>query len=266
MDNNFLIFGNDEKMKSCRNRLHELGFEAEIYEGKSTDIFRKYKFIILPLPTFSDGLITETDMTVEMMNSCLGSENIVFCGNVSADIFACRAFSYYENEDFLLKNSFLTAQGVLKIILENIKTDLRCVSVAVIGYGRCGREICRLLKNAGFNVTSFSRRSETLRLSEAEKIKAENCTALNEKISSFDITVNTVPANIIEKKTLQRLGADKLYIEVASAPYGISPEQAKKCKFRYIHAKGLPGRFTPVRAGQNIADTVTDIIKEGIKL
>lgn len=259
MDSNFLILGNDEKMKSCKKRLNELGFRADTFEENT--VIDNYNCIVLPLPTVKDGCITGTDISVEQLNSMLTDKHTVFCGNVSPDIFSCRAFSYYNDKGFLIKNSRLTAQGTLKIILENVKDDLRCLSAAVIGYGRCGREICRTLRNTGVEVTSFSRRNETLVMAENDGMHSESIININKKLSNFDIIINTVPCNIIDTSGLEM---KNLYIEIASKPYGFNITETDKSGFRYVLAESLPGKFTPVSAGRNIADTVAGI-KEGIK-
>ena len=83
------------------------------------------------------------------------------------------------------------------------------------------------------------------------------------KIRDFDIIVNTVPYNILDRGTMERLTSKNLYVEIASKPYGFNINETDKYNFRYILAESLPGRFTPTSAGANIADTVIELIKEG---
>ena len=74
--------------------------------------------------------------------------------------------------------------------------------------------------------------------------------------------MNTVPHNILSKKTMEKLTKRNLYIEIASKPYGFNINEIDKYNFRYVLAESLPGRFTPTSAGANIADTVIEMIKE----
>lgn len=261
MEKKILVFGSDRKMISCRKRLRELGFNAVCSEGDGWEaLVRNTDMIILPLPTVANGCIS--GVPFESFCAQLSEKHTVFCGNISEDVFPCRAYSYYYDGGFLIKNSRLTAQGTLKLILENTETDLHSMKTAVIGYGRCGREICRSLKNNGADVTSFSRRSQSLTAAENDGMHSENIKHLNEKLGDFDITVNTVPCNIIDKKGLERLTERNLYVEAASRPYGFNIAEADKYNFRYVLAESLPGKFTPVSAGINIADTVAGMIKE----
>lgn len=259
-ENNFLVFGNDEKMIACRKRLTEYGYEAVNFEGGDAENeIKKYRNIILPLPTLANGCVSGAGITFEKFCSYLDLSHTVFSGNVGADAFPCKAYSYYENEGFLVKNSRLTAQGTLRLILENTRTDIHGASSAVIGYGHCGREICRILKNCGAQVTSFSRSFSAAVRAENEGMYTDNIDGANIRLHEFDIIVNTVPFNIIKTDSLERLTRENMYIETASKPYGFNIADTDKYNFRYILAESLPGRFTPVSAGINIADTVVSI-------
>lgn len=256
-DNNFLVFGKNKKMLACAGRLEQLGYEAVCFDGTEPDSeIKNHDKIILPLPTLDDGRILGTNLNFEYFCSLLAEDCTVFCGNVSTKAFPCRAYSYYENENFIAANSRLTAQGTLRLVLENTEKDISTLKIAVIGYGHCGREICRLLKSCSADVTSFSRRSEA----ENDGLKADKTENINLRLSEFDIIINTVPCNIIDRNALGQLTQDNVYIEIASKPYGFA--HGDNLNFRYIPAGGLPGRFTPVSAGINIADTVISMMKE----
>lgn len=257
----FLIYGTDKKMMSCCQRLKSFGFEADMINNENTNCIGEYGNIILPLPTIANSKINGTDKTLFEFIAALNSQQKVFCGNIDARKYN-NFYSYY-NAAFLIKNSRLTAQGVLRMISINIEVDFKDLSVAVIGYGRCGKAICKLLKNCSMNITSFSRRNESIVLARNDGMIADDLFNLNHNISDFDIIINTVPVNIIDRECLAKLSQRNIYIEIASKPYGFNVSESDVFNFKYILAESLPGRFTPVSAGYNIADTVLDIIKEG---
>ena len=62
---------------------------------------------------------------------------------------------------------------------------------------------------------------------------------------------------------MEKLTKQNLYVEIASKPYGFNINEIDKYNFRYVLAESLPGRFTAESAGAYIADTVTEILKEG---
>lgn len=262
-ENNFLVIGRDEKMYSCRNRFRQLSYESECTDAASIkNMIADYSDIVLPLPTLANGCISGTGLSLDEFISLLNGEQTIFCGNISPSVFPCEAYSYYTDEEFLIKNSRLTAQGTLRIILENVRTDIFTMSAAVIGYGRCGKAICKSLSNNGCDVTSYSRRRASAAQAENDGIKTGKFNHLNNELHQFDIIVNTVPFNLINTDTLEQLTQSNLYIEVASRPYGFNIAGADKFNFKYVLAESLPGKFTPVNAGINIADTVVSIIRE----
>ncbi len=264
MVENFLIAGNDRKMTECKNRLNQKGFISNCSHGNDfISLLPMYKYIILPLPTVANGFVSGTSRTVKELNEVLSDDQIVFFGNLPLYSFGEKGHSYYNDEAFLIENSRLTAQGVLKIILENIQIDLKTLNVAVLGFGRCGKAVCSLLKNCGFCVTSFSRRRYPKTLAENDGYKVADIGDIDACISCFDIIVNTIPNNIISEKGLEKLNEKNLYIEIASKPYGFDISNTDVYNFKYVLGESLPGKFTPVSAGMNIADTVLEILKEG---
>lgn len=257
----FLILGNDKKMFACCNRLKDVGYTAVMYDNDKN--FTDYDNIILPLPTIANTKIKGTDITFDEFSGSLSCGQKVFCGNIDVTPFE-NYYSYYCDESFLINNSRLTAQGVLRLILDTVDCDMIELNAVVIGYGRCGKSICRLLKNCGFKVMSASRRKETINEAYNDGVKAVPINQIEEFVDNTDIVINTVPVNIISTEYISRFKSKTIYIEVASKPYGFNITQTDVYNFRYILAESLPGRFTPESAGKNIADTVLKILKEEV--
>lgn len=254
---NYLIFANDEKMKICMQVLRKHGYLCQAADGENlAEQLSLSTDIILPLPSIKNGFIAGTDMTWDDLAVCVSKNHRVFCGNLKNPNLPCRCDSYYFDDDFLMKNSRLTAQGVLKIVLENIKCDLTDLSVAVLGYGRCGRAICSLLMRCGCQVTAFARREESRAEAEKRGIPTENLNQITATLYRYDVTVNTIPSNIVSDDCLSALTENNIYIEIASKPYGFDSASRQSYKFHYILAESLPGKFTPWSAGRNIAETV----------
>jgi dipicolinate synthase subunit A len=257
-----LLLGNDKKVQECRNRFISQGFSAEIEFDKTIlNKLQTYDCIVLPLPTVSNGLISGTDFTVEELLDNKRPEQYVFFGNIDLTGVS-KCFSYYYDETFLLKNSLLTAQGVLKLLVENTDSCIFGTKVAVIGYGRCGKMISSMLKGFGTKVTVFARRNASIAQAYFDGYLSENISVINDVIGNFDVIVNTVPGHIITESGISKLSSNNIYIEVASKPYGFDINKTDLFNFKYILGESLPGRFFPRSAGINIADTVIEILKE----
>ncbi len=256
----FMIYGSDKKMISCYEKIRSYGYKADILNTETNIDISSYDYIILPIPTIANSKINGTHISLDEFVNLVTDNQMVFCGNL--DPSAHNNFYSYYNENFLIKNSRLTAQGVLKLISMNVEEDFNGLKVVVVGYGRCGKAVCKLLKGCGMNVTSVSRRNVTRVLAQDDGLKTGNIDYLNDTIENFDIIVNTVPVNIINKESIAKLSQKNIYIEIASKPYGFDISEYDVYNFKYILGESLPGRFTPVSAGYNIADTVLDILKE----
>lgn len=259
----FLIIGNDKKMQACENRLKALGFDARCCDSESVkESIARFQNIILPIPTVANGVISGTGISVAELCRLISDSQTVFYGNLCDNSFGSCGRSYY-NEGFLVKNSRLTAQGVLRIILENSVIDLHSIKSAVLGYGRCGKAISKALRANGADVTVVTKNPFSRTVAENEKLCVTTFAEFCETANLFDVIVNTVPHNILGMDTMEKLTKRNLYIEIASKPYGFNINKIDKYNFRYVLAESLPGRFTPTSAGTNIADTVIEILKEG---
>lgn len=258
----FLVLGNDKKMSACRDKLISEGYEADLYSYETGfDTISEYDNIILPLPTLANSKISGTDKSIEDLYRIIKKHQKVFCGNIDVSPYD-NYYSYYYDEKFLLNNSRLTAQGVLRLIVDNVDVDLMKLKTVVIGYGRCGKEICRLLKSCGMTVISASRRKVTQIEAKTNGMEASSVEMLESLIPYTDIFINTVPVNILNKSFVSKFDHNKMYVEVASKPYGFDISKNDLFNFKYILAESLPGRFVPESAGENIADTVLKILKE----
>lgn len=260
----FLICGTDVKMSECKNYLCEHGFDAVCMIG---DDFlynlNSYKYIILPLPSMVDGVIPDVGTAPGYLMEQLKDGQIVFYGNIIENIFDSYGISYYYKDSFLDKNSELTALGVLELIRKEISDDLGSLKVCVVGYGRCGKAICRLLKKSQVETVLISRNHNSRKSAANIGCTTGDMTRLKHSVGDSDILINTVPANIFTEECLQSMTGKNIYIEIASEPYGFDVKKVENYNFKFIHAKGLPGRFYPKKAGINIAEAVIEILKEG---
>lgn len=240
----FLVLGNDRKMQSCKERLCRKGHKCS---DENCDN------IILPLPLIiNDGKIKGTDVTFDEIIRGQKPGQKIFYGNLETNPFKYDAVSYYFDEKFLELNSALTAKGIMKILYEKYD-DLGSMSYAVLGYGRCGKAVCSLLKDVTENVTAVARKEKSRDEAERNMLRTGD---FSTDLSAFDVIINTVPCNILSDEMLNSLSDRNMYVEIASPPYGFDITKKDKYSFGYILANGLPGRFFPEESGWNIADTV----------
>ena len=222
--------------------------------------------VVLPLPYSRDGEkifapFSGKDIFVRDVLDHI-DENAVSMGGKLGKDFPKGAVDYYEREDFAVLNAVPTAESAVKIALEETKLTICGMQAAVLGFGRIGKLLAKTLVALGADVTVFARSAQARAWAEAFFCRAENFSALGDKIGGFDCIFNTVPHKIVFTDDLARMKRGAVIIELASAPGGADAGEAQKAGIRLISAQSLPGRVTPKTAGRIIYQTIREIMEE----
>ena len=273
-NNNFVIIGGDKRqkylgeyLKKCGNSVSNYGlYDWDDDTERLKTLITPKSVIILPLPVSKNGKtifmpFSKRELPLNRLLSLIGSENKVFGGMFSEDfsnVLKEKNIPFYDYYDsaFVSENAYLTAFGTLKIILEHIDFAVSQGVFAITGYGRVGRETAELLKKLSCDVTVFARSEEARTDASLRGCKAEELNKLQLQADKFDIIINTIPHKVIDAETLQKMRTDCKIIELASAPFGVNPEEAEKYSVSVIKAPGLPGKYTAKTAGELIGKKI----------
>ena len=76
-----------------------------------------------------------------------------------------------------------------------------------------------------------------------------------------DVIFNTVPARIMGEDVLAMVGKEALVMELASAPYGVDIEAAKRIGVHVEIESGIPGRYAPLDAGAALFEAAQRALK-----
>ncbi len=175
------------------------------------------------------------------------------------------AIDYYRNEGLQKKNALPSAEGALMLAMEQTERTVEGMKALVCGHGRIGACLSRILQRLGVDVTVAVRRDESLcdvMMCGYKAIKTADKDALRQTFCESDVVFNTVPARIFSKEVMSGNGKKPIYIEIASAPYGVELSDARDCSVRVLYAPSLPGKYAPISAGQYIFETVSEILAE----
>ena len=188
----------------------------------------------------------------------------VFCGRLSEESEALANSRdvtldvYSRDEKFQATNSRLTAEGALKIVLEKSIKGIFDMRVLVIGFGRTGAAVSRILKDVGATLVVASNSSARQAYALAERVIA----AHDFDLSPYDVVINTVPQPIIPDKDAMTIREGTLYIDLASTP-AINLEYAKYLGADASLYPALPAKTAPYSAGKAIFDYISEV-KDGI--
>ena len=267
-----------KKLQKDKNEVFVCGFDnfvgfdkLKLKSLKMSDLISSSKYIILPVPASRnkkviDAPFSSSDIVLsEKLFSNLKNK-VVFAGIVSSLIEDVKPSGlhirdYYQREDFLIPNALLTAEGAVSIALKEYGKSIFSSRCLVVGFGRIGKILAKLLKNMGAKVTVSARSVKDISLAKISGFETTNISKINEK-ADFDLIFNTVPAPVLNAAVLRYLSSVRIIIDLASAPGGTDKFAAEELRIKLIPALGIPGKCFPEAAGEIIADVIYKMIEE----
>lgn len=267
-----------KKLQKDKNEVFVCGFEnfvgfdkLKLKSLKISDLISSSKYIILPVPAsrnkkFINAPFSNSDIVLSEKLFLNLKNKVVFAGIVSSLIEDVKPSGlhirdYYQREDFLIPNALLTAEGAVSIALKEYDKSIFSSRCLVVGFGRIGKILAKLLKNMGAKVTVSARNVKDISLAKISGFETINVSKINEKID-FDLIFNTVPALVLDAGVLRYLSSARMIIDLASAPGGTDKFAAEELGIKLIPALGIPGKCFPEAAGEVIADVIYKMIEE----
>ncbi len=159
------------------------------------------------------------------------------------------------DESFQATNSRLTAEGTVGVILTHSLIAFGDMKVLVIGFGRTGAAVARILSDIGVNrLTVATTASVRPALAFCDKV----IPVCDFNFKDFDVVVNTVPQNVIADKEVLTFSPHAVYIDLASKP-ALSLCFAKYLGIDAEIYPALPAKTAPISAAKAIANYLKEI-------
>ncbi len=152
-----------------------------------------------------------------------------------------------QDEEYLSENAKLTAEGAINAAMNKLPIAIRDAKCLVIGYGRIGKELTRLLRSFGADVTVAARRPESRKEAGENSIDIYKTRSV---IPKSDLILNTVPNSTISESGLLLIKNTSFLFELASKPYGFDMDAAKRLGVHAYLESGIPGRYCPDSAAR----------------
>jgi dipicolinate synthase subunit A len=221
---------------------------------------REGGLILLPIPTTRDNIfINSTAVTIKSAVEMINQSTIIVGYGLPDEIIGraedvgARFFDASLDEEFLLDNARISANGALGYILTHSLKDMGDMKIGIVGYGRIGREMTRLCLLFGAEVRLYTaREGAAIELCEmgidARLIDGEK------DFSDLDLLVNTTPKRQIDDSLIPR---EVQIIDLASGSI-FEPSE------RLIKLSSIPEAFYPITAGRLYSEAVLRFLgKEG---
>lgn len=253
----FAVVGSDARQAAAGRALARAGYQVD---GPEDIALADY--ILLPLP------LDETKTPLAELLRAAKPGTLALGGMLSAQAQAIareagvELADYFAREELTIRNAIPTAEGCIAILMQERKRTLFGSAVLVTGFGPVGQALGIRLAALGVQVTVAARRPAQRALAESLGLRSIELRWLADIAPVFDTVVNTVPACVLTETVLTRLRPESLIIDLASKPGGTDFAAAERLGHRAIHALSLPAVCAPETAGEAVAQTVCDILRE----
>lgn len=167
-----------------------------------------------------------------------------------------------ERDDVAIYNSIPTAEGTIMLAMKHTDYTIHSSRVIVTGFGRVGHTVANKFSALGAKVSVVASSIHDLARISEMGLTAIPLSHLAIYTSECDILINTIPAQVITKKSIQYLPSHALIFDLASIPGGTDFEYADQRGIKAILARSLPGVVAPKTAGKILADVIKRIIND----
>lgn len=170
------------------------------------------------------------------------------------------------DEELALRNAVPTAEGAIALAMAHLPVTLHDSRALVVGLGRCGQQILRLLLAFGAQVSAVAFNRVERARAYAWGVPAVAPENVVEAAREADVVFNTAPVVTLHEGVLAAMRPECVIVDIASDPGGTDFRAAQRRGLRAIHALGLPGRVAPRTAGRILASVVPGILARELGL
>ena len=282
---NFAVVGGDKRNIALAEMLFKLGHNVKMYGFGSYEketpmqcknlyeTLSEAEYIIGPVPCAHNGGVLnapfhDTAMLVEDLFRLIKPAQTFIAGYIRpevmaiADKFGIQIMDMLTREELLVKNAIPTAEGAIKIAIEETDITLHGSNMLVIGYGRIGTVLCRMLRGMGANVSAIVNSGHSAALAKSSGHEAIMYEEMDKHLSNADIIFNTVPEILLDRRNMKYIKKGTLIIDLASPPYGVDVNASRDFCLKVMFTNSLPGKIAPVTTAGYIHETVNQIITE----
>ena len=232
--------GYSPAMSYCLQFLKQAGFTLV------SEPCEQVTHLLLPVPSFGpDGGIVGGG-NLSTLLSLLPKDITVIGGNLDRpELDYYNSVDLLQNENYLALNANITAHCALELALCQLPIILDGCEVLIIGWGRIGKCLGKLLQQLGAKVSVSARRESDRSMLSALGYRALKPDAVD--TAAYRVIFNTVPTMLFPV-----CPGNALKIDLASR-LGLGSEDV-------IWARGLPGKDAPESSGRLIASTLIPLL------
>lgn len=230
--------------------------------------------IILPMPGIADdgklyAPLTDTAIYITKEQwQLVKAETMVLVGVASGYLKELAALYHWdlvetaELDEIAIPNAIPTAEGAIKIAVEETPFTIDGAEIIILGYGRVGEVLAKKIKGLNGNVTVLNRGEKRQQAAKTDGFQVGVWHDLAEVVAKGDIVYNTIPSFVLTGNVMAKMKHSACIIDLAAKPGGTDFAAAKKQGLNAQLASGLPGKVAPQFAGELLAKVYPEIIAQ----
>ena len=283
MIKNIAIIGGDLRIVKLVGMLEKENYNVTTYGmEKATEVQNKANsineciqgadIVIGPLPLSSNGESINTPfsnnkISIDELIDNLDGKTFI-AGAIKPEIYEkvgnsnITILDILKREELAVLNAISTAEGAIEIAIHETPKNLHGNNVLVLGFGRVGKILAKMLDGIGAHVACEARKTTDLAWIKAYGYEPINLIELKENLSRFDIIINTIPYVLLNKEMLQEVKKDAFIIDLASHPGGVDKQAVKELGIQFNWALSLPGKVSPITSAEFMKETLINMFKE----
>ena len=203
--------------------------------------------LLLDVPT------RDTEEAIKLLRM-LPQDTAVLGGLLTEPLIRGREYrDLLQDEDYLAQNAAITAHCALTLAAQALEVTFPEAPALILGWGRIGKCLARMLRRLDCPVTVAARKNEDLAMLRALGYDAADFSRVQELLPRTRLLINTVPQPVLSADALSRCPG--VMLDLASVR-GLEGPQVQ-------WARGLPGKMAPESSGRLIAGTTLAYLKKG---
>lgn len=254
----FFVIGTDKRSVNIKEMLEK--------EGRLETNIDNATVIVAPTPFSKDGEnILGVEISIESFIYLVKGKT-VFAGAIKPEVrekFYHHNIKYYDfmdYEEIAVLNAIPTAEGAIQVAMENTDITLLGSKCLVIGYGRIGKVLCKMLTGIGARVWCCARKKEALANASGMGYNILSVNDMEKDISQYDYIFNTADALVISRDILEKVSRDVYIVDLASSPGGVDYEAARDLGIRTNLALALPAKVAPKTSAKYFKDKIDEVL------
>ncbi|NLL75884.1 MAG: dipicolinate synthase [Clostridiales bacterium] len=264
-----LVIGGDRRLSFLAEELTKSFRKVIAYTVPDQSIEKAFSLadiIVAPVPFSRDRIhvFSEEQEKVTIQDFCryLCPGQTLYAGNIPEEVqleavrknITCRDFLKMEWVE--TENALATAEGAVAQAIALSVNNLHAGKCMVLGYGRCGKAIAKLLKQWQIDTTVAARRESVLTAAEEEGYHTVLLENISGKIADMRFIFNTIPSMVLTEGLIGVLEKDAVIIDIASAPGGTDFAACERAGITAVLSLGIPGRYSPKTSAEILLDAI----------